>query len=168
MTDERIEAFGDTIDPRVKKSLENAIKIKEGVGSIAIDATLKTGQQIPITAMGSITHESYTGTDDQGIENTYQPESEYEYDLKDGDIMISTVNCGIICRPKNIGVEDNFIVLYLSKEERDRFVLYPGTRFVIYANTMNGTSGKFKVFYSGINFEYDDSVFTVFHTIKED
>jgi len=161
------EAYGDSMDPAIARSLERAMKVREGVIEDAVNLDVNLNPEVCATNLISIQGQKDNCIED--CESHHGPEHPpADVEIEDGEVMISTINCGIICKPKNIGMESSFIVLYLSKEERSRFVLYPGTRFVIYTNTMNGTSGKFDVFYSGINFEYDDSVFTVFHTIKEE
>ena len=114
------EAYGDIMDPIVAKQLRNAL---DGTIEKRIEVAPEKNTDPPMFCDKTDTEKYMQDDIVKGVqlESAGQVSDENNIDfaksLDGGEILISTVNCGIICKPKNIGLEDNFIVLFLDSEE---------------------------------------------------
>lgn len=159
--------FGDLISPKVPKENRIIEYNDYGIPEVKIGQGTNNGTDNPGTTNDYAANELKEAKAFTPIAtNPAETVTKVAAKLSDGDILISTINCGIICKPKEVHVEDKFFVIILTKEDSQKFILYPGTKLNLEFKNINGKDSKFNVYYSGIRFEYNSDIFIVFHEVS--
>ena len=151
-----ISAHGAFADPLIISQLNKAVADvsdeieKNQISGFVNDAGEKdeAGQELDI-------NES-----DYNIEIHELPEN---VEIDDSSVFLSGMNCGLFLNYEEIKIEDKVVIIVQNESSKQGFLLYPGSRFVLYYKNINGELNKHKVYYSGINFKHTRDRFIVLH-----
>ena len=105
--------------------------------------------------------EDYEELNEDSIDNNNDDDNDYE--IEEGQILLSALNCGIVINPKKIMLEERFITIILDNKSNNNFILFPGSQFVLKCCDIQSKIQRYSVYFSGIRFEYEDDKFLVFH-----
>ena len=172
--DQKVEGFvfGDIVPEEVASSLSSAIALANGDKAPIKEEVeiVEEPKDEEIIDAQPIKTQDFNDDEKVFLDENKLPESnnisfynQHAEELSENEVLITTLNFGIICAPKEFKIDSNCIVLVLSGEDSKGLILYPGTRFIVYTRNIEKEISSHKVFYSGINFPYEDNIFLIFH-----
>jgi len=87
--------------------------------------------------------------------------------IPDGCVLVIGGPCGVILKPKEHRIEDNFIIIILDNKYNRSFLLSPGSKLKFYYRPLDEQIKILDVYYSGISFEHGDDFILIFHIVRD-